>query len=387
VRDDLIVAITHSLKAKPLFATHFHNVGDTTEMIAPENGLNLYTMYFTPAEGKTLEDIAGAFDIDPEPLDAPRGASVIRHGRIVADGVYWINVPGKTEEDNFDGHTKPAELDPEGELNDRDNDPAPSPSSKPNSGPSSGPSAGPSNPTVAPSTPPTVAPAVSQPPALNTVDHFRYIFGDEDGSIRPDDDITREEVAAVFYRLLTGESRRAYRKATTDFPDVADDRWSAMNVGTVQNARIVTGYPDGTFQPEQTITRAEFATIATRFDALPEDASHNFSDIGGHWAEQYIAAAAQNGWISGYPDGSFRPDQPITRAEAMTIINRVLGRSVDAEGLFAEIVPDYTDISAAHWAYYEVLEATVSHDYQRRDGDNGVENWTGRGEDINFDIN
>jgi hypothetical protein len=322
------------------------------QLTPPESGLGLYTLYFKLNDGKTLEDFtADTFRIESSGHDdAKNGVGIIAAGHLVANGLEWIGVPGKTEADNRENNVSEEE---EGDNN--------------GGGP-----AGPS-------------PDPQDAPALNTADHFRYIYGYEDNSIHPDSDITREEVAAIFYRLLTPEYRKATREYGTTFPDVEAGRWSAGNIGTMQRAKVITGYPDGTFGPANKITRAEFATIVTRFDTLPESASHGFNDVAEHWAERYIAAAAENGWINGYPDGSFRPDRPITRAEAMTMIDRVLDRKVDAAGLLAELTPAYTDVTPSHWAYYDVLEATVSHDYERRSGDAGVENWTGPGKDMDFD--
>jgi hypothetical protein len=231
----------------------------------------------------------------------------------------------------------------------------------------------------------TVAPEPAAAPALNKIDHYRYLFGYEDGSIRPENDITREEVAEIFYRLLTAESRGTYRQSAAGFWDVEAGRWSASGIGTMRQAEVVTGYPDGAFRPAGPITRGEFAAIAARFEQASGAVPHNFSDLSGHWSEQYVAFAAQKGWIFGYPDGTFRPDRPITRAEAVTLINRMLDRQADAEGVPAELVPDYGDITPTHWAYYSVLEAAVSHLYQRRHVTGPLENWTGAGPDMDFD--
>jgi len=155
----------------------------------------------------------------------------------------------------------------------------------------------------------------------------------------------------------------------------------------MQNAGILRGdYYYGTFRPAYSITRAEFATIAIRFDQLSADATHNFSDVYGHWAERYIASAAQRGWVTGYPDGTFRPDQPITRVEAMTLINRVLDRHVDYTGMDWDLDPQWPDLPRYHWGFYQVMEATVSHDWVRRYPNtfNLVENWTGPWPDVNF---
>jgi len=223
---------------------------------------------------------------------------------------------------------------------------------------------------------------------LDDRDHFRYIFGFPDGTIRPESEITREEVATVFFRLLTTDSRNRNRTTTHTFPDVEIGRWSTQQIGTMQRAGILQGdWYYGTFRPGDSITRAEFATIAMRFDAIGLSYAHDFGDIVGHWAERSIAAAANRGWILGYPDGTFRPDQPITRVEAMTLINRVIGRNVDAAGLYWDIVIDWPDLPRYHWGFYQVMEATISHEHERRYGENAVnnvENWLGPFPDVNF---
>ena len=220
---------------------------------------------------------------------------------------------------------------------------------------------------------------------LNDVDHYRYLIGyREDGTIRPEREISREEVATVFYRLLNADARAEYRTKIHNFPDVNIDRWSLGEISTMANLGIVQGYEDGFFYPVQPITRAEFATVTMRFDILIEDATHGFTDISGHWAERYIASAYQVGWIDGYEDGSFQPDKPITRTEAAKLINRVLKRRVDQVGLLGEIVIKWPDLEVEHWGYYELMEATISHDYERRYEERVMENWTGKGTDMYF---
>ena len=210
---------------------------------------------------------------------------------------------------------------------------------------------------------------------LNKDDHFAYVSGYADGTVRPGNNITREEVAAIFYRLLTEESRAIYDTDVNDFSDVASERWSNRAISTLANAGVISGYPDGTFRPGQTITRAEFAAIAAQFDVVTENVENPFSDTTGHWAENLISFAASKGWVGGYTDGTFLPQKAITRAEAMTLINNVLDREVDEEGLLAE-AKQWPDNQEGSWYYYEVLEATNSHDYTRRSEGNLVENWT-----------
>ena len=221
-------------------------------------------------------------------------------------------------------------------------------------------------------------------PLLNYEDHYRYILGYEDGTIRPQREISREEVAAIFFRLLNEETRQEHRTKIHPFPDVEVTRWSLGEIGTMSNLKIILGYDDGFFYPAKSITRAEFAAVTMRFDTVIENATHGFTDITGHWAEDAIASAYQIGWVDGYEDGSFRPDQPITRTEAAKLINRVLKRRVDQVGIMDELIIDWPDLPVNHWGYYELMEATISHDYERRYADRIMENWTGKGTDMNF---
>jgi len=219
-------------------------------------------------------------------------------------------------------------------------------------------------------------------------DHFRYIFGYPDGTVRPEGRITREEVATVFFRLLETADRNANRTTVHNFPDVERERWSNQQIATLTRAGILSGdWHYGTFRPADAITRAEFAVIAMRFDRLMPNPTHNLSDIRGHWAEQSIASAVQRGWVTGYPDGTFRPDQAITRVEAMTLINRMTERNVDTTGMDWALDPNWPDLPRNHWGFFQVMEATVSHYHERRHPNNAantVENWTGRRQDVNF---
>lgn len=223
--------------------------------------------------------------------------------------------------------------------------------------------------------------------ALNAEDHFAYIIGYpvdyrtgekiEDKAlwpVRPEQNIDRQEVATIFFRLLTQDSRLENWSQTNAFPDVASSRWSNNAISTMTNAGILKGYEDGTFRPEQPITRAEFAAIAARFDSSLYVGDHQFSDIDGHWAAEYIDRAAQKGWVNGYPDGSFRPDQPITRAEAMTLINAVLDRRTHAKDMLDEM-NHWPDNSPDAWYYEAVQEATNGHDYDRANPTE-YETWT-----------
>jgi len=209
---------------------------------------------------------------------------------------------------------------------------------------------------------------------LNDVDHFAYVVGYPDGTVRPDNSITREEIATIFFRLLLDEERNGIFSKTNGFTDVDTERWSNTAISTMENGGFIKGYEDGNFGPDKNITRAEFATIASRLDKMTENTSHGFTDISGHWAEKYIADAVAKGWIAGYEDGTFRPEQNITRAEAMTIINRMLNRFVNEKGLHKDAIL-WPDNNKDAWYYYAVEEATNSHDYVRQ-SDGVYETWT-----------
>lgn len=239
----------------------------------------------------------------------------------------------------------------------------------------SGPSSGGSYTSYTPPSPPPpiVPPLPPLPPKLDTENHFDYIQGYPDGMVKPQNNISREEVAAIFYRLMEGESRANYYSTTNSYDDVKSTRWSNKHISTMTNAGIITGYPDGVFKPGQSITRAEFAAVAARFDKLDERESGLFTDISGHWAEKYILSAGNKGWIKGYTDGTFRPNQYITRAEAMSFINSVLNRKVKEDGIHKD-AKKWPDNPATSWFYEDVIEATNNHDYSRNA--DGYEAWS-----------
>ena len=201
---------------------------------------------------------------------------------------------------------------------------------------------------------------------LNTDDHFAYIIGYPDGTVQPNGQITRAEATTIFFRLLTEESRSANLTKTNGYTDVAFDAWYNTAVSTMTKAGIVDGYPDGTFRPDAPITRAEMAKIISLFAKLDKSESR-FSDIAGHWAEAYIRLAAGNGWIAGYPDGTFGPQRNITRAETATMINRVLDRvpSEESHLLSRGVMQIWPDANPGDWFYFAMQEATNSHDYER----------------------
>ena len=207
--------------------------------------------------------------------------------------------------------------------------------------------------------------AIVYVPTLNKKDHVAYIIGYEDDTVRPENNITRAEVATIFFRLLTDDSRARYWSQTNDFSDVSSSDWFNNAVSTMANAGILTGYPDGTFKPNAPITRAEFAAIAARFSDVSYNGSCSFTDVAKtHWAADEIALAEHLGWITGYPDDTFRPGRNITRAEAMTLINRVLERAVEEDHMHKDMVK-WIDNSPSAWYYEAVQEATNSHTYTR----------------------
>ena len=228
-------------------------------------------------------------------------------------------------------------------------------------------------------------------PSLNTEDHYGYIVGypvdyatgeptDDQARkpVKPQGKITRAEVATIFFRMLTDESRNEYWSQSNDFTDVAADAWYNNAISTMANAGILDGYEDGSFHPNGYITRAEFATIAVRFFDLSYQGEDLFPDIDGHWAQDYINQAADAGIIEGYPDGTFGPQKQITRAEAVTLVNRTLDRHPDPDHFLEDMLvwPDNLDTEA--WYYADMQEATNSHEYQMKKDAQGneYEVWT-----------
>ena len=209
---------------------------------------------------------------------------------------------------------------------------------------------------------------------LNTADHSQYVQGYPDDTVGPERNITRAEATVIFFRLLNDSVRTEYLDATNEFPDVKLNDWFNLGISTMENGGFVSGYDDGLFRPNGYITRAELATIISNFDDLEPATENKFADVDGHWAERYINSSAEKGWLSGYEDGLFRPNQYITRAETMSMINRVLDRKVDAEGLHKD-AKQWIDNPEYKWYYYTVLEATNHHEYEREDASD-FENWT-----------
>lgn len=222
--------------------------------------------------------------------------------------------------------------------------------------------------TPVPPTPSTPdEPEVHRPNGLVLDEHFAYLIGNDDGLIRPEANITRAEVATIFFRLLTDETRESFWSDTNSYTDVAAGSWYNNAVSTLSAIGVLGGYEDGSFRPNASITRAEFAKIAVSFFELEGlDCENPFLDVApGAWYAESVAAAAEIGLIEGYEGGLFRPDAPITRAEACTIVNRTLGRAPHAAGLLPEsemnLWPDNMDASA--WYYAQIQEATNSHDF------------------------
>ena len=211
---------------------------------------------------------------------------------------------------------------------------------------------------------------------LNTTDHFAYIVGYGNGEVRPQNNITRAEVATIFFRLLTDDVRDENLTKTNRYSDVAATSWYNTAVSTLSSMGIITGYPDGTFRPNAAITRAEFAAIAARFDNDGDKTAAKFSDIATYWAKDEISIAYNNGWITGYPDGTFGPQRDITRAETMTLVNRVLNRQPETEDDLLPNMTVWTDnANPKAWYYLAVQEATNSHYYEFKTNSQ-YEKWT-----------
>ena len=213
------------------------------------------------------------------------------------------------------------------------------------------------------------------PSMLNGEDHFAYIVGYPDKTVHPQSSITRAEVATIFFRLLTEETRTANATKTNKYADVSSDNWYNQAVSTLSAMGIIKGDSRGNFNPNAPITRAEFAAIAARFDKTEDVAAASFGDVAMHWAKPEISVAANNGWINGYTDGTFHPDSKITRAEAMAMINRVLQRLPESKADLLDGMIQWSDnADTSKWYYLAVQEATNSHYYELKA--NQHEKWT-----------
>lgn len=214
-------------------------------------------------------------------------------------------------------------------------------------------------------------------PQLNKADHFAFLQGYPDGTFGADRNMTRAEVATMFARLMV-EKMEVGKTYPCSFSDVPAGKWYANYIGYLEQFKVLTGYPDGTFHPDAPITRAEFATVACRFEELSAGKA-KFSDVpDSYWAAKYINYAAARGWVTGYPDGTFEPRKNITRAEVVTITCRLLERRADREYVTAhldEMPRTFQDLPAekSHWAYWSIVEAANGHDYTKSGAD---ETWT-----------
>ena len=211
-------------------------------------------------------------------------------------------------------------------------------------------------------------------PELNKEDHIAYVSGYPDGTVQPEGYITREEVATIFFRLLTDESRADFITDYNPYPDVASDRWSYYAITTMTNGNLMLGRTGGVFDPGANITRAEFAVVAAQFSNAQYSGPDKFTDISDHWARDYINRAANEGWIAGYPDGTFGPDRFITRAEVMALVNEVLERAPDADYMLDNMTV-WPDNPESAWYYEDVQEATNSHSYVWRNTQHTSEDW------------
>ena len=204
-------------------------------------------------------------------------------------------------------------------------------------------------------------------PMLNINDHYQYMVGYKDATFRPNNNMTREEVAVMFSRLMVRRPIKGHIY-NHNFKDLSNTRWSATAISYMNELGLIKGYPDGTFKPEKSITRAEFAAMATRFANLFGGGLQGFVDVPyTHWANDVIAKAASAGWVSGYPDGTFKPENKITRAEVVSITNRMLTRRADKDFItkHRSAILRFTD-TPTHWAFYDIVEACNGHDYTRQ---------------------
>ncbi len=201
---------------------------------------------------------------------------------------------------------------------------------------------------------------------LNRTDHLAFLSGYANGTFEPDRNMTRAEVTTMFARLLT-EKMAADQTYSNTFSDVAKSHWAANYIGYMQQFGIITGYADGSFRPDASVTRAEFAAIASRFERLTEG-TKSFSDVpSSHWAAKHINFAATRGWVNGYADGTFRPNNSITRAEVAAVTCRLLERNADQSYIRSHLseLRAFTDVSESHWAYWYTMEAANGHDYTK----------------------
>lgn len=209
--------------------------------------------------------------------------------------------------------------------------------------------------------------------------HIGYINGYPDGTVQPDGQITREEVTAILYRINSRSYDKPFVHTGELFPDVDIDRWSVREVEFMAENEVVLGYPDGEFKPSKDIKRAEFAALISRFAGLKKDSGENkFADLTDeHWAYRDILNLVEEKLISGYPDGTFKPENSITRAEVMTVINKLLGRKPSQEYVKSLPFEPFSDLIKDKWFYTDVIEATITHDYilDKKGVETKWENW------------
>ena len=219
-------------------------------------------------------------------------------------------------------------------------------------------------------------------PKLNTADHFAYVQGYPDGTVKPAGNITRAETAAILFRLMDDASRKTYYSTKSGFRDVASGSWYNTYVATLNNAGVITDSSNGYFRPNEAITRAELAAMLAKFSETTGAANY-FNDVSAkYWAANAIAICAKLGWINGYPDGTFRPDKNVTRAELMAMINRATGRAPKSADAFLPGMKTWSDNTADKWYYLDVQEATNSHSYTVK----GSETWTALNADPNWSL-
>ena len=227
----------------------------------------------------------------------------------------------------------------------------------------------------------TYHPSAPSKPTLNTGDHYAYVMGYPDGTVRPNGSITRAEVSAILFRLLSDKTRDEYFTTESSFTDVKAGAWYNNSIATLEKAGVIVDTAKGgAFRPNEAITRAELAAMLAQFSDAKPVKGVKFSDVSAeHWAYEAIAIAAKMGWIEGYPDGTFRPDATITRAEMMTLVNRALERVPSDEDhlLSKRVMLTFPDCKSGDWFYIAVQEATNSHTYERAATEkNGDEQWT-----------
>lgn len=214
---------------------------------------------------------------------------------------------------------------------------------------------------------------VIEEPQTNKDLHISYLNGYPDKTVKPAGNITRAEVAAIFSRLKLNQEDIEYN-VECRYKDEKNTDWYAKYLDFAKDNNIMQGYEDGSFRPNEKITRAEFATVVSRFGNVI-DGSSSFEDIKGHWAEKNINAATEKDWINGYPDGTYQPEKDITREEVATMVNKMLSRKIDKEGIHDLKIRRYTDLDENRWSYYDLVEASNSHYFNKKAKQEVLEDW------------